>query len=253
MVLFGVNLSQQCYNAAYGFNFYNSSTSFKFYNKSYWIMDLKNVIFDVGGVLIDLHPDRSIAAFGEIGCRQIKQYIEEHRTEDLFLDIELGRISTHEFCNEVRRICSADCGNDNMDSKMGDSDIVGAWCRMIGHFDNAKRKLFDELKSRGVRLFMLSNTNEMHWECCLREFADSHGGCATDCMDGVFLSHEMHLAKPDPGIFREVLRRTGISPSQTLFIDDSQENCRAAESLGISTLHAAPGADWTVTLKDYTR
>lgn len=205
-------------------------------------MDLKNVIFDVGGVLIDLHPDRSIAAFGEIGCREIKQYIEQHRTEDLFLDIELGRISTHEFCDEVRRICSSD---------MNDEDIVEAWCRMIGHFDNAKRRILDDLKRSGLRLFMLSNTNEMHWECCMREFADSHAGCATDCMDGVFLSHEMHLAKPDPEIFRVLLRQTGISPSQTLFIDDSLDNCRAAGSLGIHTLHAVPDADWIVTLKNY--
>ena len=69
---------------------------------------IKNIIFDLGGVLVGLNPERCINAFREIGCGVLASYVEEHRTEDLFLETELGRIDEGEFCNEVRRIAHTD-------------------------------------------------------------------------------------------------------------------------------------------------
>ena len=82
----------------------------------------KNIIFDLGCVLVGLNPERCIKAFKEIGCGAIATYVEEHRTEDLFLDTELGRISQAQFCDEVRRLSG---------STTSDADIVWAWNQLL--------------------------------------------------------------------------------------------------------------------------
>ena len=82
----------------------------------------KNIIFDLGCVLVGLNAERCIKAFKEIGCGAIATYVEEHRTEDLFLDTELGYISQAEFCDEVRRLSN---------STTSDDDIVWAWNQLL--------------------------------------------------------------------------------------------------------------------------
>ena len=197
--------------------------------------DIKNIIFDMGGVLVGLDAARCAAAFREIGCGEIVAYVEEHRTEDLFLDTELGRIGTHAFCDEVRRICSADTPDER---------IVWAWNELLVATPMEKLKRLKLLKEQGHRLFLLSNTNVMHWQRCRDEFFKADGLSADDYFERVFLSFEMHLAKPSPDIFLEALREAGIDASSTLFIDDSEANCRAAESVGINALVENTGHRW---------
>lgn len=195
----------------------------------------KNIIFDLGGVLVGLDPKRCIDAFRKIGCGILASYVEEHRTEDLFLDTELGRISQKEFCSEVRRLSNTDTC---------DEDIVWAWNQLLTDIPVAKLRLLQRLRASGYRLFLLSNTNVMHWSLCRDRLFTVDGHCATDYFDGIFLSYEMHLAKPDTEIFRECLRQAGINGSDTLFVDDRKENCMAAEEAGISTLHETTGSKW---------
>ena len=123
------------------------------------VMDknIKNIIFDLGGVLVGLNPERCINAFREIGCGVLASYVEEHRTEDLFLETELGRIGEGEFCNEVRRIAHTDTP---------DKDIVWAWNQLLTGIPHEKLLRLARLKQQGYRLFLLSNTNSMHWNRC---------------------------------------------------------------------------------------
>lgn len=201
---------------------------------------IKNIIFDLGCVLVGLDGRRCIDAFEKIGCHEVASYVADHRTEDLFLDTELGRISTHEFCDEVRRICRAAATDD---------DIVWAWNELLTGIDDDKKALLARL-SRSHRLFLLSNTNFMHWDKCRRDFFSYRGTDATTLFDRVYLSCAMHLAKPDPRIYEAVLADAGISAAETLFIDDAEANTRAAAALGISTLHETTGRDWTVAVAD---
>ena len=115
---------------------------------------IKNIIFDLGGVLVGLNPERCINAFREIGCGVLASYVEEHRTEDLFLETELGHIDEGEFCNEVRRIAHTDTP---------DKDIVWAWNQLLTGIPHEKLLRLARLKQQGYRLFLLSNTNSMHW------------------------------------------------------------------------------------------
>lgn len=205
--------------------------------------NIKNIIFDMGGVLVGLHPQRCIDAFRQIGCGEIASYVEEHRTEDLFLDTELGRITQQEFCDEVRRI--ARC-------RATDEQIVWAWNELLSGIGDHKKQCLLQL-GRHYRLFLLSNTNIMHWHKCRDDFFPYQRHTATDYFERIFLSYEMQLAKPDTRIFAEALAEAGIDAAETLFIDDNIDNCRAAETLGISTLHEQTGTMWTSLCNDITK
>lgn len=205
----------------------------------------KNIIFDLGRILVGLDNERCIAAFEKVGLGEIAFYVREHRVEDLFLAAEVGRITTEEFCDEVRRVCRCN---------VADRDIIWAWNELLTDIPDAKKAALLELRRAGHRVFLLSNTNFMHWDKCVADFfayRDSQGRSygVDDYFDRVFLSCAMHMAKPSPKIFAEALRQAGISAADTLFIDDRADNCQGAAKVGIATLHDPYGTEWMETLK----
>ena len=181
--------------------------------------------------MVGFDRQRSIDAFERIGCGKVADYIRDHRTEDLFYRIELGEISTHDFCEEVRQMTAT-----NAD----DEAIIHAWNVLLTPVTENRLQRLRELREKGVRLFLLSNTNDMHWQYC--------GHQLDGCFERVFLSYEMRLAKPDTAIFAEVLRQAEIDASDTLFIDDNADNIAAATSLGIKTFHNQNIDDWTLAI-----
>ena len=197
-------------------------------------MNYKNIIFDLGGVLVGLDGRRCIDAFRKIGAHDIAFYVEDHRTEDLFFDTEVGNISQEEFCNEARRVSKCEAS---------DKDIVWAWNQLLTSIPDYKKERLLHLHDR-YRLFLLSNTNVMHWNLCVDDFFPYKAWGVDDYFEKTFLSYEMHLIKPSAEIFSEVLHQAGIRADETLFIDDSKENCDAAHRFGINTLHETTGNDW---------
>lgn len=184
---------------------------------------IKNIIFDLGGVLTGLDGHRCIDAFDAIGCENISYYVKYHLTQDLFYDIEIGNITTLGFCDEVRRMTGKDISNEQ---------VIWAWNQLLTGISKERLERLLLLCNK-YRLFLLSNTNDMHWQLCKDEFFAYHGHQVIDIFDQVFVSYEMHLAKPNKEIFAEVLRQANIQPAETLFIDDSQVNLDGAASLGI--------------------
>ena len=197
---------------------------------------IKNIVFDLGGVLCGLDAERCIRAFHQIGAEEVAVYVEEHRVEDLFLQSELGYITTEEFCEEVRRIT-----HRNLD----DEHIVWAWNELLTGITDERRQAVMEL-SKTYRLFVLSNTNEMHWgKWEASSLLPLKGEVFKDgVFEKCFLSYELHLAKPQREIFEAVLQQADIKADETLFIDDSLKNCQAAEALGIHTYHNERINDW---------
>lgn len=194
----------------------------------------RNIIFDLGGVLIDLCKQPCIDAFSNIGCATIGEYVEDHRTEDLFLDIELGRISTKGFCDEARRLAGCEAT---------DADIVGAWNALLGETSKEKVDRLKEL-ARHHRLFLLSNTNEMHWECFCNRLHDRYSLDARELFRDIFLSFELGMKKPEERMFSYVLQQGGMEAADTVFVDDSALNCQAAERLGIASIVETTGISW---------
>lgn len=188
---------------------------------------IKNIVFDWGGVMINLDKVRCVKAFDKIGAHHISSYVDECRQEDLFHDLEMGSITVPQFCDEVRRQCPECVATDE--------EICWAWGELLTGIPEYRVEKLRTLKSK-YRLFLLSNTNVIHWE----PYAHRLEGC----FEKMFLSYEMHLVKPDAEIFREVLRQTGIRAEETLFIDDSANNCAGAAALGIHTHHVKVSDDW---------
>lgn len=208
--------------------------------------DIKNIVFDLGGVLCGLDADRCIKAFLEIGAEEVAVYVQEHRVEDLFLRAELGQISTHEFCDEVRHITNRDLTDDR---------IVWAWNELLTGITE-ERKAAVTMLSKRYRLFVLSNTNDMHWtrweemSGMVDRVAVVSGklSAAEPVFEKTFLSYRLHLAKPSHEIYETVLQQAGLQAEQTLFIDDSLTNCKAAEEVGIRTFHNKSINDWLTLL-----
>ena len=205
-----------------------------------WIMKerdmtgIKNIIFDLGGVLINLERQRCIEAFEQVGMDKVVHYVKEGKVQDLFYDSEIGNTNTQKFCDEVRYLTQSNIAND---------DIVWAWNQLLGEISDEKKECLLLLKKK-YRLFLLSNTNEMHWNHCLEKKLNDKGLGVNDYFERVFLSYEMHQLKPSASIFEQVLQEAHLKAEETLFVDDSLANCEGARSVGIKAWHEKTGEEW---------
>lgn len=195
--------------------------------------EYRNIVFDLGNVILKVDEEGCYAAIATIGLGQVLKskdgLILMHR-------LGTGMISTEDFFKEVRRLSGMNVSDDTM------RDAINKM--LVNIPDEKKAKLF-QLKEEGKHLFMLSNTIDMHWDFCLEHLFDYNGKSILDCFDSVFLSQRMHLEKPDPRIFEEVAKQTGIIARETLFIDDHAENCEAARrSVGWSVYQNKDFNDW---------
>ncbi len=201
---------------------------------------IKNIIFDMGGVLFKLNPERCISAFETIGANKTAVYVKECRTEDLFHMIEVGNGTTDDFCNEVRKLDGLNVTND---------EIIDAWNALLDSTSDHKRTALKQLKKEGYRLFLLSNTNHMHWHKAANELIPAIGESVDDYFEKIFLSYEMGMRKPDTSIFQMAVDAAGLNPEETIFIDDSELNLKGAASIGLNTFHETTGHRWTELLK----
>ena len=196
--------------------------------------DIKNLLIDFGGVLIDLDRRRCIDRFRRLGLRDMDGLLHDYQQQGFFQLHEKGLISDADFRDRVRSLIGA---------QTSDADIDSAWNSFLGDIPAYKLEFLLELRKR-YKLYLLSNTNAIHWEyACTHDFArDGHR--VEDYFDGIYLSYQMKMAKPDAEIFRAVLADAGIEAGQTLFLDDSADNCRAARELGIHTYTPQAHEDW---------
>lgn len=196
---------------------------------------IRNIVFDFGCVLVDLDKRRCVDAFKRIGAGNISAYVDECRQEDLFHELEIGTIGIETFCDEVRRK-SPGC-------IAGNAGICEAWNALLGGIPVRRIERLLELRDN-YRLFLLSNTNPIHWDKAVNDYFPYKGMGVNDYFSKIFLSYEMHQIKPGTGIFKTMLEEADIDARETVFIDDSLANCRGAAAVGIDTLHVVSGDDW---------
>lgn len=196
---------------------------------------IRNLIVDFGGVLIDLDRRRCIENFSRLGVPDTEAMLDVCHQQGIFLQYEKGTISSAEFRDAIR---------GRMENPATDADIDAAWNSFLVGIPVYKLDLLLKLRERYV-VYLLSNTNDIHWRWSCEHAFRYRAFRAEDFFEKIFLSYEMKLSKPDVAIYRKVLDETGINPEETLFIDDSAANCRAAETLGISTYTPKAGEDWS--------
>lgn len=199
-------------------------------------MNLKNcdaVIFDLGGVIINLNYELTTTAFQELGMHDFQQAYSQLSQHSLFDDFETGKISSQHFINKLL---------PHLPSGTSANKVVSAWNAMILNVPEKKIELLNKLKDK-FRLFLLSNTNEIHMVKVRREWKKVTDRPIEDFFETVFLSHEMALRKPDPTIFTEVCSQKGLIPEKTVFIDDSPQHIQGALSIGLQTIHLTNSED----------
>ena len=198
-------------------------------------MQYKNIIFDLGNVLVKLNPEGCIGAFKAIGMGELVEQNPQSEGMKLMSKLGVGMITTEAFCDAARELTGADVTNE---------EIIAAANKMLVMIPDAKKERLLLLKKAGYRLFLLSNTIDAHWDYCVEHLFPYQNYGVEDYFEQCFLSQRMHLAKPNARIYEEVIRLANIHPDETLFIDDLKENCEAAEKLGIHTFQNVKFDDW---------
>ena len=126
---------------------------------------------------------------------------------------------------------------------------MNAWNAILLDFPTHRLTFLKELaKSKQYRLFLLSNTNDMHISWIQENWGSTLYLEFKNCFEEFYLSHEIHFRKPNADIYEFVLQENNLIADETFFIDDTEENTRAAEKLGIKTWNLQPGKEDIIDL-----
>jgi HAD superfamily hydrolase (TIGR01509 family) len=193
---------------------------------------IKNIIFDLGGVLLNIDYHKTIRAFQNLGINNFEEMYSQRTADKLFEDLETGKISEEEF---YKRII------DLTNGQVTDVQIKTAWNTILLDF-RPKSIAFLEKLAVSHKLYLLSNTNIIHQKAFEKLAAETLGGKRlNDYFITAYYSHRVHLRKPHTEIYAFVLNDAGIKAAETLFIDDSEINMTAPKQLGIHTHLLLPG------------
>jgi putative hydrolase of the HAD superfamily len=191
------------------------------------------IIFNLGGVILNIDYQLPIKAFQKLGITDFASHFSQASQSGLLDDYETGTISSEDFIQELRRYVKPETT---------DKQIIDAWNSIL--LDLPEERLFIlEKAAENHRIFLLSNTNDIHIQEFNSYLLDEHNLPSLEpFFEQLYLSYEVGLRKPDKRIFEYVLQDAGLEPSSTLFIDDSIQHIQAASELGIVT-HLLKGQD----------
>ena len=189
---------------------------------------IDTILFDLGGVILNIDYQLPIKAFQKLGIDDFDTRFSQLRQNHLFDDYETGRISSELFLDQLKKIVKPG---------ISDKQIIDAWNSIL--LDLPEERLFIlEKAAENHRIFLLSNTNDIHITEFNHYLLKEHNLPSLEpFFESLYLSYEIGLRKPDPKIFEYVLQDAGLDPATTLFIDDSIQHIQAAHELGIVTHH----------------
>ena len=190
--------------------------------------NIEAIIFDFGGVLININYEDTIQAFKDLGIDDFESMYSKAQQSNLFNDIETGAISPQIFVNRLK---------EYLPSEVSPNKIIEAWNAMIKEVPKSSIEILQSLKKTGKKIFLLSNTNAIHIDKAYREWDKVSSLAPEEIFHHVYLSHEIHLRKPNAEIFEFVCEQEGLNPLTTLFIDDSIQHIEGASIVGLQTYH----------------
>ena len=201
------------------------------------MQNIKNIIFDLGGVFIHIDYNKTLKAFTDLSVANFNDLYTQHHASDLFEQLETGKLTAEEFFNTFR---------NHINITLADEQIEDAWNALIGSFYLDRIQWLDQIKHK-YKVFLLSNTNSIHHKKIIEIYKQQTG--KTD-FDNHFIkayySHQMGLRKPYVEAYQHVLNEQQLNASETLFIDDTLSNVEGAKKAGLPTVHLLP----TVLLTD---
>lgn len=203
---------------------------------------IKNLLFDLGGVIMDIKRDNCVAAFKELGMKNPDEYLGEYVQAGPFAGIEDGSMNPAQFRDEMRRII----GNENLT----DRQIDTAFERFLTGIPVRRLRELEKLHHH-YGMYLISNTNPIMWNDEIARWFREDGHDVNYYFDGIVTSFEAKSMKPERKIFMDVVEKYGIKQEETLFFDDSIKNCEAARALGFHAQHVGEGQEFYALLEKY--
>ncbi len=194
---------------------------------------IRNLLFDLGGVIINLDRQRCVDALTALGDEKADEMLDLSVQRGTLMDLEEGKISPGDFFKRMRQ---------KIGKAVSDEEIVHALNELLIGIPLDRLTLLRKLRQR-FNVMMLSNTNPIMFDTKIAECFAQEGLLITDYFDDVYLSYRLKSCKPDIAIFKKVIELSRIVPQETLFFDDSQKNLDAAASLGFKTFLVTPDRD----------
>lgn len=189
--------------------------------------EIKNIIFDLGGVIINLDYNKTRNAFVALGLNDFDEIYSQSQQNGFFDSFDKGQLSPEEFRTEIRR---------HLTTEKSDSEIDAAWDAMLLDVPKEKLQLLSSLKTN-YRTFLLSNTNAIHVKNFSAALSEKYGfSDFSGHFEKCYYSCDIGMRKPDAGIFQFVLDQNNLNAEETLFIDDSIQHIKGANQLNIQTL-----------------
>lgn len=204
---------------------------------------IKNIIFDLGDVIINIDVPRAAQSFATLSGLDLKEVLDIFQQNELFRQFETGRLDATAFRGYVRQILR--------NEGWADGDLDKAWNSLLLDIPPQRIEMLQKLAKK-YRLFLLSNTSSIHI-AKVNEILHETSGVARldDLFEKIYLSYEMGIMKPDTEIYERVLEDAGLVAEETLFLDDNADNIAAAGTLGIKTIHVQKPLTMLDYLPDY--
>lgn len=199
---------------------------------------IRNIIFDLAGVVLNLNLERDTEALKSIGLPDFDECLRREEIVRPLMAYLNGLTAEEVFLRDIRSVCSIDAT---------DQQILAAMDAVLDDIPQERLAKIKELRKH-YRVFLLSNIYEKAWLYAVGEI-ERGGSRVEECFEETFLSYEMMLAKPDPRIFKAVTDATGILPEETLYLDDTKSNVEAGRELGFVS-HLVPMNNLEQTLAE---
>lgn len=203
---------------------------------------IKNIIFDLGGVIMTLDHPEAVRRFKALGLANAEEQLDAYTQTGIFGDLEHGKITAEDFIREISK---------QVGHEVSYEACRHAWLGYCKEVPARNLTVLQELRSKGYRVILLSNTNSFMMSWVMSDEFDGKGHPLSYYMDACYCSYQLGVMKPDETFFRKVMMSEQILPSETLFVDDGPRNVAAASQIGIKTFCPENGADWTQEIYQY--
>ena len=189
---------------------------------------IKNIIFDLGGVVLDIDESIVYKELEKLGL-SVSELARSKEFMDLLSKFDIGVYTAPTFRKKCKELLGLE--------KMTDQKFDGIWNAMLLDIPRERIEALEKVKKH-YKIFLMSNTNVIHYDLYIRDLQLRFGYHEFDeLFNKSYFSFDIHLEKPDPRFFELILDHEGLLPEETLFIDDTEANIKAAKSLGIHTYH----------------
>lgn len=188
---------------------------------------VKNIIFDLGGVILNLDFNKTASAFTALGVNNFNEYFTQYHSHPLFRQLETGAIADASFYDNLRNTAAITASNPEIDA---------AWNAMLLDFPEDRIQRLRQLSGR-YRIFLFSNTNAIHYNAFQQSFGEQYGYHFDSLFEKAWYSHLIGYRKPDIASFHYIINDGRLVADETLFIDDTLPNVEAARAAGLQAAH----------------